>query len=232
MKKILLIISIIVLAFSVNFVYGNPDSATLDDPTDDGVVSYDTYSEEYTKDTTEYRIGYSYSYDYIGRMYIEWDISSIPDGATITNVVFKYEGYSNSIDCHIHECKGVQPSDISDGTNAVQESLYNELGEGIVYADPAGFPVVAHDQEVNLGATAISDLQAQLSVDWFAIGIQSDNEESDDLSEIATEEWGVQYTKPTLYVEYSMLEGWAHKWNTKEISKWNTKEIMKWNGIE
>ena len=29
-----------------------------------------------------------------------------------------------------------------------------------------------------------------------------------------------------------VIVGWAHKWNTKEISKWNTKEIMKWNGLE
>jgi len=28
------------------------------------------------------------------------------------------------------------------------------------------------------------------------------------------------------------VEGWGHKWNTKEISKWNTKEIIKWNELE
>ncbi|MBA7548803.1 hypothetical protein ES705_41271 [subsurface metagenome] len=30
----------------------------------------------------------------------------------------------------------------------------------------------------------------------------------------------------------TVVVGWDHKWNTKNISKWNTKEIVKWNGLE
>jgi len=134
---------------------------------------------------------------YTYRSYIEWDISSIPDGATITDIIFKYHGYTNNIDCHIHECVGQRPSTAGDG------ALYDEIGEGTVYADPAGFPEVGTNKQVDLGASADSDLQNQLTADWFAIGIQSDNEGTKAVSNIRSEEYA-STPDPTLYVEYTV----------------------------
>ena len=28
------------------------------------------------------------------------------------------------------------------------------------------------------------------------------------------------------------IAGWAHKWNTQNITKWNGQVIRKWNGLE
>lgn len=202
-----------------DFIYGNwvlaqnesleidPGTATLDNPSDDGSAYVFAYNGSYGKHTDIFgngsgAIGFYSDYDNIFRFYVEWDISSIPDGATITDVVFKYEGLCHEIDCHIHECKGIQPTTIGDGNDTEPwQSFYNELGEGTIYADPAGFPVIATNQQVDLGASVDSDLQSQLSIDWFAIGIQSDDEGSPAIGAIAFEEWpGVP--PPTLYVEY------------------------------
>ncbi len=135
------------------------------------------------------------------RGYVEWDISSIPDGAIITDTVFKYHGRQNQIDCRIREMLGYQPS-LGDGS-----SIFTEAGEGTIYADPAGFPEVGATKQVDLGASADSDLQSQLSVDWFAIGIQAETEGSTSTSHIYAEEYDPPTPPPTLYVEYSLALG-------------------------
>ena len=196
-----------------NFVFGNwtlargesltvdPDTATLSNPVEDGCIKH-WYSGLYERVNTDSYIevgGYLHPQDYfyVARGYVEWDVSSIPDNADVTKVVFKYDGYLRDIgspDCHIHEMKGARPSTSSDPT------VYSEAGEGTVYADPDGFPVADVDQ-VDLGSSAASDLELQLSSNWFAIGIQADAENTDSYSYIYAEEGGGQID-PTLYVEY------------------------------
>jgi hypothetical protein len=185
--------------------------AILDDPTMDGHI--------WTTGSVYYRVDGITTMD-MGRFlqppsimrthrgYVEWDISGIPDGATITKTVFKYAGYQHAIDCHINEMMAVQPSITpdEDGDGEGNNIIFNEAGEGTVYADPPGFPVAAANQSVDLGASANSDLQSQLLDDWFAIGFQSDDEETDAGSVILTEEEGepIATPKPTLYVEYTL----------------------------
>jgi len=130
------------------------------------------------------------------RGYIEWNISSIPDGATITDTKFQYDGWYHGLDCHIHDILQAQPSQSSN------EPVYHDAGNGTVYADPDGFPVVGDNQEVDLGASADSDLQSQLSSDWFAIGLQGDVENSGE-SEIESEDCADATPKPTLVVTYT-----------------------------
>lgn len=174
--------------------YTPPNIATLSDPTQDGFITYN--GETYTKDA-----GLDYFYagfvsPNIYRGYVEWDVSSIPEGVIITDTVFKYHGQYNSRDCHIHECVGQRPS------TADYEALYNEIGGGTVYAEPDGFPIVGINQQVDLGTSADSDLESQLSVGWFAIGVQSDSEaEPLGFSRIYCEDFPGT-PNPTLYVEY------------------------------
>ncbi|GAH73698.1 unnamed protein product, partial [marine sediment metagenome] len=112
------------------------------------------------------------------------------------------------IDCHIHEMLGVQPS-TTDNTDNV---IFNEIGEGTIYADPMGFPVALAKQEVDLGASANSDLQSQLVANWFAIGIQSDDEEQDLMSYIFSSNYTFADPKPTLYVEYEVTQPEICNW--------------------
>jgi len=188
-----------------DFIYGNwilaqdesleidPATAILDDPTDDGFIT-DSFGR--TDDSLYLDVQYYVKF----RTYIEWNISSIPDEATITDTIFKYHGYDHGVDCHIHEMLEARPS------TAGNEAVYNEAGEGTVYADPIGFPVVGTGQEQDLGTDADTDLQNQLSIDWFAIGIQADTEDgSMPRSRIySKDKTDAADPKPTLYVEYSV----------------------------
>lgn len=199
-----------------DFVYGNwvlpqgkslmidPAIATLNDPTMDGYIY--KYNSTYIRDlgSTSMRIGFYnvMMISPIGRGFVEWDVTSIPDGSTVSDTVFKYEGLFHNQDCHIHEMLGVQPSAEADD-DAGNQAIYDEAGEGTVYADPVGFPVVAQNQSVDLGASADTDLEGQLASNWFAIGLQADSEVGGE-SRIYTEEWvGPPVPPPTLYVVYT-----------------------------
>ena len=178
----------------------DPDTATLNDPTEDGTAYL--YLGSYSKGAQDIYMGKGTFTDHLGshgdairRGYVEWDTSSIPDGATITDTVFKYHGGSHTVDCHIHAIAN-RPS-----TSSAQ-TVYDDCSDGTVYADVAGFPVTDANQQIDLGATADSDLQASLSTDWFAIGIQADSE-SGGTSIIYAEEYASANPKPTLYVEYT-----------------------------
>jgi len=166
----------------------DPDTVTLNNPTEDGYV----YGGNRYNNQDGVYAGYDGT---IARGYFEWDTSSISDSAIISNTLFKYHGYTNDIDCHIHAI-AAKPS------TASNSALYTDIADGTVYADPAGFPVVGTNKEVDLGTSADSDLQGLLTSNWFAIGMQSDNEASSKLSSIRSEEYA-STPDPTLYVEYS-----------------------------
>jgi len=178
----------------------DPGTATLDNPTEDGDIRDAT-----ARDNSDTYIYMAYTVQK-HRAYVEWDVSGIDDGAIITNTVFKYHGgpwHANGYksDCHINEILGARPSTSSNA------DLWAEIGEGTTYASPDGFPVVATNQQVDLGASADADLQAQLAVNnWFGIGIQLDDEVSwsgASYSGIRSEEYATPTPPPTLYVEYT-----------------------------
>ncbi|MBA7687937.1 hypothetical protein ES703_96411 [subsurface metagenome] len=207
-----------------------PQSASLSDPIEDGYIKRDVEVGGYERDTTSFLIAGRFEWfaeKDINRVYIEWDISSIPDSATITNVVFKYHGDSHQIDCHIHEMMGTRPSTASDA------AVYLEAGTGTVYAGPAGFPVEGTDKEVDLGASADADLEYQLTHgDWFAIGIQSDDESQKKLSKIRSEEDAGATPKPTLFIEYTLptwqeVETWTD-YTEQEVPPPEWQDVETW----
>jgi len=134
------------------------------------------------------------------RAYVEWNVSSIPDAATINGANFTYEGLLHEEDATIY-AMAFQPS-ISSGS-----TIYTDAGDGSVYADFPGFPVVGQNQVVQLSAAAVSDLQSQLAVDWFAIGMRGDIESGGTSyqSRIASSENATATPKPTLTVAYTTV---------------------------
>jgi len=180
-------------------------TATLADPTEDGVICYDCGdSGTYSRNTAVGIISGSYdrgfTYNEIERSYVEWDISSIPTDATINDVDFLYHGYYRygDADCHLHDISS-RPSTAADA------DAYADIANGAVYVDPAGFPVVAANQQVDLGTTADSDMQSALGVrQWFAIGLQIDNEASGtNAADIYSENSESAEPKPTLSIRYT-----------------------------
>jgi len=195
----------------------DPSPATLNNPTEDGYVRlfdgvYLRFADEFLQIGTN-----TYS---VWRSYVEWDISSIPLTATIVDTVFKYNGYYNGGDAHIH-AMAAAPSLASD------INLYNDIADGTVYADVAGFPVQGTNRTIDLGATADSDLQALLSEGWFAIGIQADNEVTANDSVIYTEDHAGVTPPPTLYVEYTYGSLVAIGFETGDFTEcdYNVKDV-------
>ncbi len=178
-------------------------TVSLNNPTVDGFVyQYGDYFRN--EDDSYLKIGrpYIFSTYVYARAYLEWDISSIPNDATIISVTLKYHGNKREIDSHIHEMLGVRPSTEPNDSGG-NWNLWVEMGQGTVYADLVGFPEVGTNKEINLGATAVSHLQSQLDDDWFAIGIQSDDESDQYADSAIYSEDYASNPDPTLYVVYS-----------------------------
>ena len=194
-----------------DFVFGNwtlsqdesleidPDTATLDDPTEDGYILWNSMIESYDRVKDE-------SYDilfggesWIGyRGYVEWDISSLAGATLSANPVFRYISYyEDATDEEINPITEEPPSEATDA------NLYSYIGSGKSYVDPFDL----EEGEVDLGASAKSDLQDAMgtSQSWFAIGFQSPADEGEFeeelYSSVCTEESGCP---PTLYVEYTL----------------------------
>jgi len=165
----------------------DPDTATFDNPTEDGQIT-----SGFSRNSGDVRIRIDSSTSLIG--YIEWDISSIRDGSTITDTVFKYHGAQDYLDCHIREMLGARPSTSSN------EAVFNEASEGTIYYNTPGFPAVGTNRQVDLGTDADSDLQSLLSEDWFAIGMEVITP-GEDYSRIYAEEYDAT-PDPTLFVTY------------------------------
>jgi hypothetical protein len=218
-----------------DFIYGDwvlardellvidPDTATLDNPTEDGFLERRGTNGSYavacaacpTGTLTRYKTGTHFvfggeahdigkgHYDSKAyRAYIEWPIGSLA-GLTLTaNPTFKYEGESTAGTTEEINPISAQPSAAADA------DLWTDIASGVAYVDPFNV-VVAANQSQGLGAAAKTSLQSAIdaSQSWWAIGLQSPDEECP--CESAHKVYSGIYSeddaptpKPTLYVEY------------------------------
>jgi len=136
------------------------------------------------------------------RTAVEWDITSIDDLGTITDVdfLFDVEEAADPRNGHIRHMSS-QPSVASLST------IFTDIGDGTLYINNNGFSLTTGNNKLlDLGTTADSDLEGRLVANWFAIGIQSANEAQDatpHYSGIALEELGTATPKPTLEVTFT-----------------------------
>ena len=130
------------------------------------------------------------------KVFVEFNISSIPVNANIINIIFKYNGLEYNADCNISNMT-IQPS------NSTPINIYNDIGAYTIYSNTSGFPIVGNDQSINLGIQAVNDLQAKINIsDWFSIGIFT-NDAGFDSRIYASERIGV-IPPPTLMIEYQV----------------------------
>ena len=93
---------------------------------------------------------------------------------------------------------------LSDPTeDGTAEEWYDDAKDGHLYHSSTTFPEVGTGKEIDLGSNADGDLQIQLSLGWFAIGLSSDEGVVED-NAIYSEEYAEVNPPPTLYVEYSV----------------------------
>lgn len=101
--------------------------------------------------------------------YIQFDTSSIPDGATITSVTLKVYAWAVWSDQNIViRAMANKPSTASDA------DLYTDCNDGTTYATINSISEVDYTlYEQDLGANAVTDLQNLLPSDWFAVGMRN-----------------------------------------------------------
>jgi hypothetical protein len=109
---------------------------------------------------------------------LEWDISSIPDGSTITDIQFRFDTSSPTVSraCEIKPMQ-FQPS------TASSQTLIDDIENGTAFiASTATCQFTLTDNQLDLGISADSDLEANLVDDWWAIGMSYVDETRDSAS--------------------------------------------------
>lgn len=165
MKKsaLLFITLLMVPLFMVPSVYATQTSPVdITTITDDGDIRSDTKARDNT--STVIQVQFTGAIYYRG--YIEWDVSAIPDTATIYSVQMKITSQNDN-----SATDGSEIREITDQPSMTANAdVYADAGDGDLYAIIPGLNVNA-SSTVNLGSDAVSDLQANLASDWFAVGL-------------------------------------------------------------
>ena len=156
------------------------DDVSLNNPTEDGLINFQSGSS-YDRDTvgTLLIIGSAVeANEFVFRSYVEWDVSSIQDGSTVTYASLKFHcwydrgGRSSGI-----FAMASQPSVSSDAV------VWADMGDGTQYVAYNGFvPASGANKEQDLGGDVLSDIEDALAGDWFAIGMRADTEVPDPFS--------------------------------------------------
>lgn len=185
----------------------DPTTYTNSNPTEDGEIYY--VNGYWFRQRTYATVAWGYQRvstksgweTRIWRGYVEWDITAIPDSATITLVKFQYQGWANRADDSSIKQMALRPSTSSD------EDVFNDAADGTIYLNESStFPEVGNDKEV--GGTLSwdidpkTDLQGRLTDNWFAFGFVTTEKTSGQLDEFVSEDYSGN-PKPTLYVEYT-----------------------------
>ena len=141
------------------------------------------------------------------RAYVEWHITAIPVGSTIASVVFKYHGKTKpSTDTVSIKAMSLQPSAQADDSTG-NKAIYSDIDAGTAYVNASTtFPTVGTGQQIDLGANAVSSLQAAVNAgrSWWAIGLMTSELTIGDFAEIYSENYAAD-PLPTLTVTYSTV---------------------------
>ena len=103
---------------------------------------------------------------------VQWDISSIPDSAVITDTDF---------DFHIYSVSGTASCDITpmtvDITTGTDTQIFDDIQDGTPYidGDTSQCSSTGTNKTFDLGTSADNDLQSNLTSDFFGIGFKLDN---------------------------------------------------------
>ena len=195
-KKSLGIIFLIILSWLVPLLSASI-SIKNDNPTEDGYI--DSTITRFSGSASIFIVNYTGD-SVLYRGYAEWDISAIPDNATILDVIFRYYGTMNHPNnCDIMSME-TQPSTAPDA------SLWDDVGNGTAYLLNNPDFTTSGVHNVTVWDTAPDlDLQAALINNWFAFGFKQNDETLQVASKggIWAEEKGWANCEPTLFIEYT-----------------------------
>ena len=138
------------------------------------------------------------------RGYLEFDITSISDTATITDVDFLFDVDSVSASPIAPDVRHManQPSVTAVAT------IWSDIADGTVYLTAEStFTTTGDNKSVDLGTSADTDLQSALTNNWFAIGLKGNTEPvgaSERKIVLSSEDSGTATPKPTLEITYTL----------------------------
>ncbi|MDB4342111.1 fibronectin type III domain-containing protein [Nitrosopumilus sp.] len=127
---------------------------------------------------------------------VEWDISSIGTGKTITDttITFDMAVYGSADNCEFRALT-IQPSTSTDDVG-----LWQDIKANTIYVDDSSLCASASSGNVlDLGTDADSDVTSNLSSGWFALGMMSENENIDSSYHLSR-----MVANPTLTLTYSV----------------------------
>lgn len=135
------------------------------------------------------------------RGWFQWDISSIPNNMVITDVDFDYEqaGVIETPTCDIVQM-------VVDTITASNSDIFTDIGNGTQYVDGFACSSISENLSLDLGTSADTDLQNNLSIDRFGIGFRINNETAttnNPFASLASEDDVGAIPRPTLTVTYS-----------------------------
>jgi len=141
------------------------------------------------------------------RSWIEFDTTSIDDDVIITDVtLFTHREFSFGLGTCTVRHMALQPTI---NKESLSVAFWDDMGDGASYVSNNAWCISASPTSRDLGATADTDLQANLGVDWFAVGMQAGSESQSGADEYSTffpEEIfpGAPLSAPTLQITYTI----------------------------
>ncbi len=105
------------------------------------------------------------------RTILEWDITGINDNVDLISVVLRYEvnAISNPQTCDFNSIE-IQPT-----TLGVQDT-WDDIGNGTTFVSNNADCITTGIKTLNLGTSAISDLDANLVSNWWGLGVKFNSE--------------------------------------------------------
>ena len=135
--------------------------------------------------------------------WMKFDISSIPDGATINSIEF--HGYVNDTNYPYWAITPVTHDPVTTDAATLKNDISAEEGSGYYLYQEESSSYSTGWKVHTLGGTATTDLQNALAQDWFVIGIASTDNSS--TYYIDFDGWN-EANKPYLVVDYTVSASW------------------------
>ena len=161
------------------------------------------------------------------RPVFEYDITSIPDGSNITDVVFKWESdlNTNARNC---DWMGLNKRPSTDTASDVWGAFTS--GQTTFLTNDATCVGVAANKNIDLGTSAETYFESRLASNWGTIGSKYNNESRDALEHMIRmySEEGGGTPPPTLEITYIPVQSpWAVT-DLTETSQTTTTESLDW----
>ena len=178
------------------------------------------------------------------RAFMEFNTSSIPDSATIGNVVLNLSIFAQVYDVgdtvNLTRFNLTMINNLSryPDTKAGNENLFNDGGGGSESVIGGGFYLTGltdfqntGNKSFDLGTTADNDLQVQLDGDYFGVGFIGTDESTDDnyvtISSSETNLTSLGDVRPKLFVTYSSCSPpGAGDWECTDPCSFHNDELL------